>query len=160
MAHQEIPMRSRIVVAVAALALLGAGFALGRMSDAQPSTGGMMQGQMPMHHGQTLPMQPHGGAHGAAPHTTPGQAVAETPAVAAFREANMRMHAAMDIAYTGDPDRDFALAMIPHHQGAIDMARVVLEFGKDPEIRKLAEEIAEAQEGEIGLLQAWLARHP
>lgn len=49
--------------------------------------------------------------------------------------------------------------MIAYHQGAVDMAKVVQAFGKDPEIRKLAEAIVQAQESEIALMHAWLKRN-
>lgn len=61
-----------------------------------------------------------------------------------------------EVQMTGDPDTDFATMMIPHHQGAIDMAKAELEQGKDPEIRQLAEEIIAAQEREIAILRQWL----
>lgn len=80
-------------------------------------------------------------------------------ATEAYRAANMAMHQAMDIAFTGDADVDFVRGMIAHHQGAIDMAKVVIDHGQDPEIRKLAEGIIAAQEGEIAFMQDWLAKH-
>ena len=83
----------------------------------------------------------------------------DDPTIAAWQAANAKMHADMDIPYTGDPDTDFLRAMIPHHQGAIDMARIVLEHGTDPEVRKLAEAIIAAQNGEIAFMQDWLKRH-
>lgn len=49
--------------------------------------------------------------------------------------------------------------MIAHHQGAIEMAKVELEYGKDETIRKLAEEIIKAQEGEIRMMKEWLAKN-
>ena len=65
----------------------------------------------------------------------------------------------MAIEYTGDPDVDFARAMIPHHQGAIAMAEALLANGKDPALRELAGEIITAQRGEIAFLEEWLATH-
>jgi uncharacterized protein (DUF305 family) len=77
----------------------------------------------------------------------------------AFSEANAKMHKDMAIRYSGDADADFVRSMIPHHQGAIDMARIELQYGKDPELRKLAENIVEAQEAEIADMKAWLQAH-
>lgn len=67
-----------------------------------------------------------------------------------------KMHQSMMIEGTGDADVDFMRSMIPHHQGAIDMAKIALEKGKDPIVRKLAQEIIKAQEREISLMQNWL----
>ena len=63
------------------------------------------------------------------------------------------MHSA---EYTGEPDHDFVIMMIPHHQGAIDMAKALLLYGKDPQMRRLAQEIITDQESEIQLMQLWL----
>lgn len=82
----------------------------------------------------------------------------QSDATKAFEAANAKMHAGMMAALTGDPDVDFAQGMIPHHQGAIDMAEIVLKYGKDPDTRKLAGEIVKAQTAEIAFLKEWLAK--
>ena len=77
-------------------------------------------------------------------------------------EFGRQMHAAMDKmdadmmtpAPTGDPDRDFLAMMIPHHAGAVDMARLVLIYGRDPLVRQLAEDIIASQQAEIAAMQA------
>lgn len=67
----------------------------------------------------------------------------------AMNGAMARMHSEMRMGYTGDPDRDFAAMMIPHHQGAIDMATIELRFGKDERLRRLAQGIIVEQQQEV-----------
>jgi uncharacterized protein (DUF305 family) len=69
-----------------------------------------------------------------------------------------RMHAAMRVRFTGDADRDFARMMIPHHQGAIDMALVELRYGKDERLKRLAQEIIVEQQQEIAVMRLTLDR--
>ena len=64
------------------------------------------------------------------------------------------------VPMTGDTDREFAQMMIPHHQGAIDMAQNEINHGKDPAMLKLAREVVAAQGKEIAQMKAWLASHP
>ena len=64
------------------------------------------------------------------------------------------------VPMTGDADRDFVGMMIPHHQGAIDMARNEIAHGKDPAMLKLARAIVAAQDKEIAEMRAWQAKHP
>jgi uncharacterized protein (DUF305 family) len=68
-----------------------------------------------------------------------------------------KMHMAMgEVKQSGDNDVDFVRLMIPHHQAAIDMAKTQLLYGKDPQMRRLAQEIITDQQSEIELMQLWL----
>jgi hypothetical protein len=144
----------------------------GMMGGGMPMMGGrsqgMMGGGMPMMGGQSrggmqggMPMMDFQG-HGGMPMGAPPSAmssVSDSPSTRAYRVANARMHAGMEIDYSGDADADFVRGMIAHHRGAIEMAETVLEYGKDPEIRKLAEGVIAAQEAEVATLRTWLLDH-
>jgi uncharacterized protein (DUF305 family) len=90
--------------------------------------------------------------HSAAPAVAPTTDNASTQA---YKVANDAMHKGMDIAFSGDADADFLAGMIPHHQGAVDMAQVVITHGKDPKIKALAQQIIAAQEKEIAEMKSW-----
>jgi uncharacterized protein (DUF305 family) len=77
----------------------------------------------------------------------------------ALKDAHDKMMQAMMMEPSGDADKDFAMMMIPHHQGAIDMAKVELQHGKDPQLRAMAEKIIAAQEAEIAELRKWQQEH-
>jgi uncharacterized protein (DUF305 family) len=77
----------------------------------------------------------------------------------AMQESMERMDNGMKSApMNGDVDHDFASMMMPHHQGAIDMAKAELACGKDPVMRRLAEEIIVDQQSEIQAMQLWLSK--
>ncbi|MGB3415168.1 MAG: DUF305 domain-containing protein [Mesorhizobium sp.] len=94
-------------------------------------------------------------------HDMAAAASTDAPAAAGYQAAMDKMHREMmAMQYTGNADADFVRAMIPHHQAAIDMARVLLDHGKDPKLRKLAQNIITAQEKEITEMEDWLDAHP
>jgi hypothetical protein len=94
---------------------------------------------------------------------------AATPAFTASSERtfNQLMDEAMGVmhqgmhgaARTGDPDRDFVNLLISHHRGAIDMAKTLLLYGKDEQLKRLAQEIIADQQNEIQLMRLWLSQH-
>jgi uncharacterized protein (DUF305 family) len=104
-----------------------------------------------------LAADPHAG-HGAAASPT---SVRDSDASAALHQSHETMdREMMNVPMTGDPDRDFLAMMIPHHQGAIDMARIVIESGKRPEVRKFAADIIAHKKAEIDLMKGWLQALP
>jgi uncharacterized protein (DUF305 family) len=103
-------------------------------------------GGMPMQGGQGMPM--------------PGAAAMSQNQKDMMQSMERMNRDMMSMAVTSDPDRAFVTMMAPHHQGAIDMARIYLREGKDPEIRGMAEKIIADQEREIGEFKAWQAKHP
>jgi uncharacterized protein (DUF305 family) len=121
---------------------------MGAQAGSQGTAGSMDMG------GQGRSAMPGMGA------ATGTEGAAQGAAMQAYVEAMVRMHRDMAVSVSGDPDADFARMMIPHHQGAIAMAQVELRYGKDPAIRKLAEDVVRAQEAEIATLRQWLAHQP
>jgi uncharacterized protein (DUF305 family) len=78
----------------------------------------------------------------------------------ALTASSHKMHSAMgSVRQSGDSDADFVKLMLPHHQAAIDMAKAQLLYGKDPQMRRLAQEIITDQQSEIDLMRLWLKQH-
>jgi uncharacterized protein (DUF305 family) len=89
-----------------------------------------------------------------------GMPMGHDPADEGYMKAMQGMHQGMmSMKPTGDADKDFVMMMIPHHQAAVDMAKVELKHGKDPKIRKMAEDIIKSQKKEIAEMKAWQEKH-
>jgi len=146
-------MRRIFLTATAAVAFLGAWVSLFAQAQPQHGPGHVM----PMMQGQSMPPV-QGGGCGA--HRSAQPPVNTSAATRAFMAANDKMHREMAITYSGNADRDFIAGMIPHHQGAIDMARIVLQYGADPEVRDMAQAIIREQEREISQMRIMLNRLP
>lgn len=85
---------------------------------------------------------------------------AEPPAWKDLVASMYQMHEAMASSKpSGNTDLDFVRLMLPHHQAAVDMAKVLLLHGNDPQMRRLAQEIIAEQQSEIDLMELWLKKH-
>lgn len=90
----------------------------------------------------------------------PSQTAGQSEATKAYMTAMDKMHAPMmQGAQDSNPDIAFVKGMIPHHQGAIDMAKVVLQYGKDEQTKKWATDVIREQEREIREMQDWLKKN-
>ena len=86
-------------------------------------------------------------------------AASDSASTKAYKEAHIKMMQDMHITYSGNSDVDFVRGMIPHHQGAIAMAKVQLQSGKDAKMKELAKKIIADQEKEIAQMQDWLKKN-
>lgn len=136
-------IRSRIVSAAALSALLAT------PALAQPAPAPMTMTTPTPAQGTPMPAMP----------ATSAKADAN-PSTKAFKAADDKMMTDMNRPMTGNTDQDFVAGMLPHHGGAVDMARVELQYGKDKQMRRLAHAIVAAQEKEIAQMHAWQKKHP
>ncbi len=111
--------------------------------------------------GRTTPGRSDEARHGAHAMRMPADPNASRDDFTAGMAAAMQhMDAGMSIRPSRNPDRDFAAMMIPHHQGAVDMALLELQYGSDPVLKRLAQEIVVTQRQEIEVMRRALAAMP
>jgi hypothetical protein len=112
--------------------------------------------------GSAMPMKPNAPMPGIATVSPGADASLSTPSRStnAFKAADDKMMREMARPMTGNADQDFVAGMLPHHVGAVDMARVEIQYGKDPEMLRLARGIIAAQQKEIAQMQTWQKKHP
>jgi uncharacterized protein (DUF305 family) len=138
-------------------AALGVAIALGlALGITLASVVHAQQGNMdgPMHHQMSSQMSPMSSQ------MSSGGSATDDSFDAQMGRAMARMDQDMMVKPSGNYDRDFAAMMIPHHQGAVDMARIELQFGKDPVLRRLAQAIIVEQLQEIEIMNLELKQLP
>ena len=148
----------RILAPCAAALALIAGTALAQ--PANPSTNQPGSAAMPGHDRMQGHAQDNAQGHSMPSDHLPQDQLTRDPASQAYMDGMRKMNRDMRKPMTGDADQDFARMMLSHHRGAVDMAKVQLQYGKDPELRALAQKIVNDQTREIAQLQDWLKRHP
>ena len=130
------------------------------MGMMQMMQGNMMQMMQMMQGGMMQGMPGGGGAQMGGATGMPMGGAGMSDATKAYMNAMRMMDGPMmQGAQAVDPDVAFVRAMIPHHQGAIDMAKAVLQYGKDERVKEWANQIIKAQEAEIAEMQDWLKQH-
>lgn len=102
---------------------------------------------------------PKASAHDHAGHAAAEGGDALSAASKEYEAAMQKMHKDMSLPYTNDVDVDFVRGMIPHHQGAIEQAQILLKHSKNPRLRRLAGGIIAAQKREIRFMKYWLEEH-
>ncbi len=109
--------------------------------------------------GPAVAQSPHPHGHSAGAQTAPPMAGGASDATKAYMAAMDKMHGPMmQGLQEPDPDVAFVKGMIPHHQSAIDMARIVLQHGKDETVKRWANDVIREQQREITEMQEWLKR--
>jgi hypothetical protein len=143
--------RAKLIAAVGACALAGVALAALALPVELPAAS---SGFLPTAHSHTVDI----------PFCSSEFDASEPTFYSEMARVNARMHEGMEIAPSGNTDRDFIRMMIPHHQGAIDMALVQLKYGHDEKLRRLAQSIIVEQGQEIAYMRSLLetpaAEHP
>jgi uncharacterized protein (DUF305 family) len=138
---------TNIIVAIAIAGIAGVAYA----QTAHHGHGSAPMGNMPVGHMDPATMQ------------TMMQDMMPSPndpeSTKDFKASHMSMMKNMHVPFTGNPDIDFRAHMIPHHRGAVEMAKVALKHTKDPETKRMAQKIIDDQEKEITEMQDWLKKN-
>lgn len=146
-------MQHAILIAVASIAIAGGAAA----QQAAPAMPGMDKPAMDKPAMDMKHMQHDGAAMGGTTDSTKADRK-DSAATAGYKASMNSMMSSMP-AFTGDADIDFMRQMRPHHQAAIDMAKIVLTSGKDAETKRLAKGIIATQQREINQIDRWLKKH-